>query len=67
MALSNEKQRPAVIQWGKGAGRDFIQSRRISSLWISVSDQDQLPLTTTLGDGNVIEVKKVIPPRRLIN
>lgn len=49
---------PAVIQWGKGAGRDFIQSRRISSLWISVSDQDQLPLTTTFGDGNVIEVKK---------
>ena len=48
----------ATIQWGKGAGRDYIQSRLASSLWISVSQSDTSPVSITLGDGNVAEVKK---------
>ena len=48
----------ATIQWGKGAGRDFIQSRVTSDLWIAVSESDTSPLLITLGDGNPAEVKK---------
>ena len=48
----------ATIQWGKGAGRDFIQSRLTSSIWASVSENDTSPLSITLGDGTPAEVKK---------
>ena len=48
----------ATIQWGKGEGRDFVQSRITSSLWISVSEQDTSPLSARLGDDTVVEAKK---------
>jgi hypothetical protein len=49
---------PATILWGKGAGRDFVRSRRTSQIFIAVSDRDLSPLTINLGDGSVVEVKK---------
>ncbi len=48
----------ATIQWAKGAGRDFIQTRQTPALWVSVSARDTSPLTAEFGDGNVVEVKK---------
>lgn len=48
----------ATIQWPKGGGRDYIQSRLASRLWVSVSAHDLSPISTTLGDGQVTEVKK---------
>ncbi len=48
----------ATIQWGKGAGRDFIQSRVTSTLWVSVSESDTSPVSITLGDGNAAQVKQ---------
>lgn len=49
---------PATIVWGRGGGRDFIRSRISAGLYVSVSDRDLSPLSITLGDENVIEVKK---------
>jgi hypothetical protein len=49
---------PLSVQWGKGAGRDFIQSRIASSLWLSVSPHDTAPLRISVGDGEIAEVKK---------
>jgi len=49
---------PAVIQWGKGAGRDFIQTRLTDSLWLSVSELDEIQLTAQLGTAETVEVKK---------
>ncbi len=49
---------PATITWGKGGGRDYIRSRIASNLYVSVSEQDLSPISITLGDGNVTEVKQ---------
>jgi hypothetical protein len=49
---------PLTVQWGKGAGRDFIQSRIASSLWISVSPHDAAPLRVAVGGDRIAEVKK---------
>lgn len=48
----------AVIQWGKGNGRDFIQTRQTDTLWVSVSEQDQIPISVSFGNSQVVEVKK---------
>ena len=49
---------PATIAWGKGAGRDYIRARLMQRLMVAVSDRDLSPLTITLGDEKVVEVKK---------
>ena len=49
---------PATITWGKGGGRDYIRSRIASSLYVSVADRDLSPISITLGDGKVAEVKQ---------
>lgn len=49
---------PATITWGKGGGRDYIRSRIAADLYVSVSEQDLSPISITLGDGNVVEVKQ---------
>lgn len=49
---------PAVVQWGKGAGRNFIQTRLTDSLWLSVSALDEIQLTAQLGTPDTVEVKK---------
>ncbi|MDG2220409.1 MAG: hypothetical protein P8L85_03460 [Rubripirellula sp.] len=49
---------PATIAWGKGAGRDYIRTRLMQQLFVAVSDRDLSPLTITVGDNKVVEVKK---------
>lgn len=56
---SIERQaKAATIQWAKGAGRDFIQSRLTSSLWVCVSEKDISPISISFGDGSIVDVKK---------
>lgn len=49
---------PAAITWGKGGGRDFIRSRIVSSLYVSVSERDLAPLSIQLGEASLAEVKQ---------
>ena len=49
---------PVTQVWGRGAGRDFIQSRVNADLKFHVSSQDISPLTIRVGDANVAQVKK---------
>ncbi len=49
---------PTVIQWGKGAGRDYIQTRQTDAIWVSVSELDQAQISATFGGETTIEVKK---------
>ncbi len=49
---------PAAIQAGRGHLRESIRSRRTTDIAIAVSDQDTLPVSITIGDGKVAEVKK---------
>lgn len=49
---------PATITWGKGGGRDFVRSRIASELFVAVSDKDLSPLSISIGDEKVTEVKK---------
>ena len=49
---------PATITWGQGGGRNFIRSRIAANLMLAVSAEDLSPLSITLGDASVAEVKK---------
>lgn len=49
---------PITQVWGRGAGRDFVQSRVNADLAFHVSDQDVSPLTIRIGDGQIPKVKK---------
>lgn len=54
-----EKQAYAtVVQWGKGNGRDYIQTRQTDTLWVTVSDLDEIPLAVSFGNDTVVDVKK---------
>ena len=52
---------PVTQVWGRGAGRDFIQSRVNADLMFHVSGQDVSPLTIRVGDSNIAQVKKGAP------
>ncbi len=49
---------PAAIQFGRGHSREYIRSRLTTTLAIAVSDKDVSPISITVGDGTVAEVKK---------
>ncbi|MBL6724555.1 MAG: hypothetical protein ISQ09_05680 [Rubripirellula sp.] len=54
-----ERQASAVVvQWGKGGGRDFIQTRQTDSLWVKVSENDQIPISASFDTAEIVEVKK---------
>lgn len=50
----------ATIVWGKGNGRDFVQSRIATDLYVATSPIDEAPLSVTFGKppAELIEVKK---------
>ena len=48
----------STVQWGRGAGRQSIQSRLTAGLVTAVSDKDSSPIAVGLGDGSVVQVKK---------
>lgn len=49
---------PVTQVWGRGAGRDFVQSRISAGLSFHVSDRDLAPITIRSGDAKVAEIKK---------
>ena len=49
---------PAAIQFGRGHLREYIRSRLTADLAMGVSDKDLCPISITVGDGKVAEVKK---------
>ncbi len=49
---------PITIVRGRSHGRNAIRTRLTSSLPVAVSQQDLSPLTLTLGDGNIAEIKQ---------
>ncbi len=49
---------PVTQIWGRGAGRDFVQSRLSADLSFHVSDRDLAPITIRIGDAKVVQVKK---------
>ena len=49
---------PVTQVWGRGAGRDFVQSRVNADLMFHVSDQDLSPISIRIGDAKVVQAKK---------
>ena len=49
---------PITQVWGRGAGRDFVQSRVSADLSFHVSDRDLSPISIRVGDGKVAKIKK---------
>lgn len=49
---------PITQVWGRGAGRDFVQSRVSMDLSFHVSDRDLAPISVRVGDGKVDKIKK---------
>ena len=54
----SEPARVATVQYGRGAGREYIRSRLCHRLWIAVSDVDQAPIGITIGDGKTVQATK---------
>ena len=49
---------PVTQVWGRGAGRDFVQSRVNADLMFHVSDRDLSPISIRIGDAKVAQAKK---------
>jgi len=49
---------PITQVWGRGAGRDFVQSRVSADLSFRVSGRDLAPISVRIGDGKVAQIKK---------
>lgn len=49
---------PVTQVWGRGAGRDFVQSRISTDLAFHVSERDLAPVSIQVGDAKVLQVKK---------
>ncbi len=54
----SQRATSAVITWGRGQLRESIRSRMSNDLTIAVSDKDLLPVSVSIGDGKIPEVKK---------
>jgi hypothetical protein len=57
-ATISQQAVPVMIARAKGHGRNAIRTRVTNQLPVYVSEQDVSPLTLTLGDGDIAEVKK---------